>query len=82
MLKLELQSCMYTCEKNYNNYGNKCTDAVADGTDAAPQRTDVRNNQVTLKHCRLFIDFISKINNTQVDNAKDPDVVMLMYTIK
>ena len=28
-----------------------------------------------------FTGYIGKINNTQIDNAKDLDVVMLMYNL-
>ena len=38
-------------------------------------------NKVVFKNCSLFTDCISKINNTQVDNAKDIDVVMPMYNL-
>ena len=31
------------------------------------------------KNCAPFTECISKINNTQIDNAKDIDVVMIMY---
>ena len=31
--------------------------------------------------CSLYTDYICKINNTQVDNAKDIDVVMQMYNL-
>ena len=33
------------------------------------------------KNCAPFTDCISKINNTQVDNAKDIDTVMPMYDL-
>ena len=33
------------------------------------------------KNCAPFTDCISKINNTQVDNAKDIDIVMPMYNL-
>ena len=45
------------------------------------KKTDVRNKQVTLKHCGPFTDCINKINNLRVDYAKYVDVVMLMYTL-
>ena len=35
--------------------------------------------QVVLKNCTPFTNCISEINNTQIDNAKDIDVVMPMY---
>ena len=37
------------------------------------------NENVIIKNCAPFIDCINKISNTQVDNAKDIDVVTLMY---
>ena len=37
--------------------------------------------QVIFKNCAPFTNRISKINNTQVNNAKDIDIVMLMYNV-
>ena len=37
--------------------------------------------EIIFKSCAPFTDCISEINNTQVDNAKDLDVVMLMYNL-
>ena len=34
-----------------------------------------------LKNCAPFTNCISEINNTQVDNAKDIDIVMPMYSL-
>ena len=39
------------------------------------------NKKVMFKNCVPFINFISKINNTQVDDAHDIDVVMPMYNL-
>ena len=39
------------------------------------------NIQLVFKNCALFTNFTSKINNTQIDNAKDIDVVMPMYKL-
>ena len=39
------------------------------------------NKQAILKTCAPFMDCITEINNTQVDNAKDLDVVMPMYNL-
>ena len=33
------------------------------------------------KNCAPFTDCISEINNTQIDNAKDIDLVMPMYNL-
>ena len=37
------------------------------------------NRKVILKNCTAFTDCISKMNNTQVDNAKHIDIVMPIY---
>ena len=37
------------------------------------------NIQVVFKSCASFTDCISEINNTQINNAKDIDVVMSIY---
>ena len=46
----------------------------------AAKRADERNKRVTFETCAPFTDYISEINNTQIDNAKDLHVVVLMYT--
>ena len=40
-----------------------------------------RNKKVIFKNCAPFTNCISEINNTQVDNAKDIDIVMSMYNL-
>ena len=37
---------------------------------------------IIIKSCAQFIDCISEINNTHVHNAKDIDVVMIIYNSK
>ena len=39
------------------------------------------NIQVVFKNCAPFTDCIGEINNTQIDNAKDIDVVMPVYNL-
>ena len=39
------------------------------------------NNKVIFKNCAPFTNCISEINNTQIDNAKDIDIVMPMYNL-
>ena len=51
------------------------------GDDAAARQTDERDKGVAFKNCAPFTNCISEINNTQVDNAKDIDIVMSMYTL-
>ena len=41
------------------------------GTAAAPNN---RNKKLMFKNCALFTSRISKINNTQVDNAENIDI--------
>ena len=52
------------------------TNTAADG--AAANNT---NKKVIFKNCAPFINCINEINNTQVDNAKDIDIVMPMYNL-
>ena len=39
------------------------------------------NKKVIFKNCAPFIKWISKINNTQIDNAECIDIVMPMYNL-
>ena len=39
------------------------------------------NKKVIFKNCVSFTNCISRINNTQVDDAHDIDVVMAMYNV-
>ena len=39
------------------------------------------NKKVIFKNCAPFTNCISEINNTQIDNAKDTDIVMPMYNL-
>ena len=51
------------------------------GADAAARQADERNKGVIFKNCAPFTDRISAINNTQIDNAKNVDVVMQIYNL-
>ena len=51
------------------------------GDDAAARQADERDKVVVFKNCAPFTNCISEINNTQVDNAKGIDIVMLMYNL-
>ena len=51
------------------------------GADDPAQQVDERNNGEIFKNCALFTDFISEINNTQIDNTKDIDVGMPIYNL-
>ena len=54
---------------------------TAAGDDAAARQADQRDKGVVFKNCAPFTNCISEINNTQVDNAKDIDIVMPMYNL-
>ena len=48
--------------------------------DAAKQLNEI-NQRVIFKNGVLFTDCISEINNSQIDNAKQIDIVMSMYNL-
>ena len=58
----------------------KGTITAAD-TSAAGAAANNTNKKVIFKNCAPFTNCISEINTTQVDNAKDIDVVMPMYNL-
>ena len=49
--------------------------------DVAARLADERNKGVTFKNCAPFTKCISRINNTDIDNAHDVDIVMTMYNL-
>ena len=51
------------------------------GADAAARQADGRDKGVVFKNCAPFTNCISEINNTQIDSAKDIDIVMPMYNL-
>ena len=51
------------------------------GNDDAAKRLDERNKGVIFKNCAPFTKCINRINNTEIDNAKDIDIVMPMYNL-
>ena len=51
------------------------------GDDAAARQADERDKGVTFKNCAPFTKCISRINNTDIDNAHDIDNVMPMYNL-
>ena len=48
---------------------------------AAPVPADKVDKEAVFKNCPPFTDCISEINNTQIDNAKEIDVVMPMHNL-
>ena len=51
------------------------------GDHAAARQLDERNKGVTFKNCAPFTKCITRINNTDTDNAQDIDIVMPMYNL-
>ena len=51
---------------------------IGQGADAAEIQADRNNKQVTFTNSAPFTDCITEINNSEVDDAKYPDVVMQM----
>ena len=58
----------------------KGTITVVDAS-AAGAATNNTNKKVKFKNCAPFTNCISEISNTQVDNAKDIDIVMPKYNL-
>ena len=52
-----------------------------EGADDDAKRLDERYKGVIFKNYASFIEYISNVNNTQIDSAKDIDVVMPMYNL-
>ena len=50
-------------------------------TAAASAAVNNTNKKVIFKNCAPFTNCISEINITQIDNAKDIDIVMPMYNL-
>ena len=73
-----LKSCLYDYSDAYILVKGTIT---VDDTSAAGAAANNTNKKVTFKNCAPFTNWISKINNTQIDNAKDIDIVMPMYNL-
>ena len=54
---------------------------TAQNTTAAGQPANDNDIEVVFKTCVPLTDCINEINNTQIDNARDTDVVMSMYNL-
>ena len=66
-----LQWCIYILVKGNISVNNTAA-AAADPN---------RNKKVIFKNCAPFTNCISKINNTQIDNAQYVDIVMPIYNL-
>ena len=54
---------------------------TVNNTAAADADANNTNKKVIFKTCAPFTNYISEINNTQVDNAKDIDIVRHLYNL-
>ena len=54
---------------------------VGQGVIEAAITANSNNRQVIFKNSALFTSYITKINNTQIDNAEDLDIVTPMYNL-
>ena len=54
---------------------------TGEGDNAAAECAYERDEGVTFKNCAPFTKCISRINNTDIDNAHDVDIVMPMYNL-
>ena len=54
---------------------------TVNNTAAADADANNTNKKVIFKNCASFIKCVSEINNTNVDDAKDVDVIMPMYNL-
>ena len=75
---LMLRSSLYDYSDAYILVKGNITvnNTAADGADANND-----NKKVIFKNCAPFTNCISKINNTQIDNAEYIDIVMPMYNL-
>ena len=49
------------------------------GDNAATEQAHERDKGVTFENCAPFTKCISRINNTDIDNAQEIDIVMPIY---
>ena len=54
---------------------------IGAGNDDATKQADEIDKSVTFKNCAPFSKCISRINNTDINNAQDIDIVMPMYNL-
>ena len=72
-----LKSSLYDYSDGYILVKGKIT-INGRGVAVAAREADERDKGVASKNCAPFINCISEINNTQIENAKDIDIVMPM----
>ena len=73
-----LKSSLYDYTDAYIVVKGRITTTGA-GDDAASRQADERNKGVIFKNRAPFTNCKSEINNTELDNAKDTDIVMPLH---
>ena len=73
-----LKSSLYDYTDAYIVVKGRITTTGA-GEDAASRQADERNKGVIFKNRAPFTNCKSEINNTELDNAKDIDIVMPLH---
>ena len=72
-------------KSNLCDYSDACIHVkgtiTVNNTAAADAAANNTNKKVIFKNCALFTGCISEVNNTNVDDAKDIDIVMPMYNL-
>ena len=74
-----LKSCLCNYSDAYILVKGRITITGA-GVDAPARQADERDKGAAFKNCAPFTNCISEIN-TQIDNAKDIDIIMPMYNL-
>ena len=77
---LMLRSSVCDYSESYILVGGTVT-IIGKGDNDAAKRLDERNKGLIFRNCAPFTDYITEINNTQIENAKDLDPVMPMYNL-
>ena len=72
---------MHTCEWNYTNYWSRSRSNRRKKVAESKKKIDKRNKRVVFKNFAPFRDYLSKINNTQIEHANDLDVVISVYNL-
>ena len=83
-LKLQCEDLVYViyrCIGNYNILVKGTITITGAGNDDDVKRPDERGKGVTFKNWAPFTKCISKIKNSDIDNAQDIDIVMLVYNL-
>ena len=63
------------------DYSDACVLVKGIAQVAAPPAADNNDKDVVFKNCSPFTDYISEINNTQIDNTRQIDVIIPMYEL-